>query len=159
GIGYTPVQSGTIVSVATLSYLMVQPLAGYLADRIEIRITVLVGLLLAASAIIVTTFTSGPVLILVVVLSGIGIGTVWTNCDALVSSLAEENRLGASMGAAQSFKEFGDMVGPLLIGLVTQLSNVRVGFITCGSIGIVLLTLLMKAQLSSAEETKSIPLP
>jgi len=158
-IGYTPVQSGTIVSVATLSYLMVQPLAGYLADRIEIRITVLVGLLLAASAIIVTTFTSGPVLILVVVLSGIGIGTVWTNCDALVSSLTEENRLGASMGAAQSFKEFGDMVGPLLIGLVTQLSNVRVGFITCGSIGIVLLTLLMKAQLSSAEETKSIPLP
>src|SRR4030095_3594690 len=34
---------GAVLSVATLSYLLIQPFAGYLADRVEIRITVLAG--------------------------------------------------------------------------------------------------------------------
>lgn len=145
-IGYTPLQSGTIVSVATLSYLLVQPLAGYLADKVAIRITVLAGLLLAALAIIATTFTSGAPLIAVVIVAGIGIGTVWTNSDALVSTLADEKQLGASIGAAQSFKEFGDMTGPLLIGLLTQLYGVRVGFVTCGALALLFLFILSRSR-------------
>lgn len=141
GIGYSPVESGSIVSVVTLSYLLVQPLAGYLADRTDIRITVIAGLVLAAVAVMTIAFTSGPMLILVGVIAGIGIGTVWTNSDALVSSLIEENRMGAGMGAAQSFKEFGDMLGPVLIGLLTQLFGVRVGFVTCGLLAVVFLLL------------------
>lgn len=142
-IGYTPIQSGTVVSVATLTYLLVQPLAGYLADRIEIRITVFGGLLLAALAIIAITFTSGAALVGVVVMAGVGIGTVWTNSDALVSNLAGKNQLGASIGAAQSFKEFGDMTGPLLIGLLTQAYGVRVGFVSCGGLALLFLLLLV----------------
>jgi MFS family permease len=144
GIGYTPVQSGSVVSVVTLSYLLVQPLAGYLADKIDISITVFIGLLLAALAIIAITFTSGALLIAIVILAGIGIGTVWTNTDALVSSLVDEKKLGAGMGAAQSFKEFGDMVGPLLIGLLTQMYGVRTGFVSCGSVALILLLLLLR---------------
>lgn len=146
GIGYTPVQSGSVVSVVTLSYLLVQPLAGYLADKIEIRITVFIGLLIAALAIVVTTFTSGIMLIVIVILAGVGIGTVWTNSDALVSSLVDEKKLGASMGAAQSFKEFGDMVGPLLIGLLTQMYGVRTGFVSCGAVALILLLMLVRFQ-------------
>lgn len=145
GIDYTPVQSGTAVSAATLSYLLVQPLAGYLADRISISITVVVGLTLAAGAIIVTTFTTGVLLIAVIIVAGIGVGTVWTNCDALVGALAEKKRLGASMGAAQSFKEFGDMVGPLLVGLITQFYGIRVGFVSCGAIALLCLLLVVRS--------------
>jgi hypothetical protein len=50
--------------------------------------------------------------------------------------------LGASIGAAQSFKEFGDMVGPLLIGLLTQFFGVRIGFVTCGALALVLVVAL-----------------
>ncbi len=143
GIGYTPLQSGSAVSAATLSYLLVQPLAGYLADKISIRLTVLIGLLLAALAIILTTFTTGPLLLAVIIAAGIGVGTVWTNCDALVGALADKKQLGASMGAAQSFKEFGDMVGPLLVGLITQFYGVRIGFVSCGSIAVICLLLVV----------------
>ncbi|MEO7168357.1 MAG: MFS transporter [Chthoniobacterales bacterium] len=143
-IGYTPLQSGSTVSVATFSYLLIQPLAGYLADKISIRITVLVGLTLAAVAICLTTFTTGGLLLAVIVAAGIGVGTVWTNCDALVGALADKKQLGASMGAAQSFKEFGDMVGPLLIGLVTQFYGVRVGFVSCGALALIALLLLRR---------------
>ncbi|MFL5801280.1 MAG: MFS transporter [Roseiflexaceae bacterium] len=149
-IGYTPLQSGTIVSVATLSYLLVQPLAGFLADRVAVRTTVLIGLLLAALAIITVTFTTGVPLIITVMLAGIGIGTVWTNSDTLVSTLAQQSQLGASIGAAQSFKEFGDMIGPLLIGLLTQFFGVRIGFVTCGALALVFLIALARSQTLTA---------
>ena len=55
-IGYTPLQSGTAVSAVTLSYLLVQPLAGYLADTFSTRITVLAGLVVAALATIAVVF-------------------------------------------------------------------------------------------------------
>ncbi len=38
-IRYNPLQSGQVISIATLSYLLVQPMAGYLADKVEIRTT------------------------------------------------------------------------------------------------------------------------
>jgi len=144
-IGYTPLESGTLVSVGTLSYLLVQPFAGYLADRIDIQFTVLAGLFLSSLAIMSATFTSGIVLVAIVVLAGVGIGTVWTNSDALVSTLVDENRLGAGMGAAQSFKEFGDMTGPLLIGLITQFYGVHVGFIICGVLALIFLFVLAQS--------------
>jgi MFS transporter, ACDE family, multidrug resistance protein len=145
-IGYTAAQSGGLLSVATVSYLLVQPLAGHLADRFEIRMTVVIGLLLAATGIIVATFTSGVALIAVVIAAGIGIGTVWTNSDTLVSVLAHQRSLGASIGAAQSFKEFGDMVGPVLVGALTQAFGVRAGFVSCGILALILLVLLTKSR-------------
>jgi len=145
-IGYTPLESGGVVSVATLSYLLIQPFAGYLADRVEIRTTVLAGLFLSSLGIISATFTSGVVLLALVILSGVGIGTVWTNSDALVSTLVDENRLGAGMGAAQSFKEFGDMTGPLVVGLITQFYGVHTGFITCGVLALIFLFVLARSR-------------
>ena len=135
-IGYTPLQSGQVISIATLSYLLVQPLAGYLADKTETRKTVYGGLLVAAIAVMAVTFTSGALLVAIAIVAGLGIGTVWTNSDTLVSTLVKQNQLGASMGAAQSFKEFGDMTGPLLIGLLTQFYGVRVGFVMCGTVAL-----------------------
>lgn len=142
-IGYAPLQYGAVVSTASLSYLLVQPIAGHLADRIEIGITVIAGLAVAAISTAAVVFSSGALLIGVVILSGIGIGTVWTNTDALVGRLAKDRKLGASMGAAQSFKELGDMVGPVGIGLLTQLFGIRVGFVTCSALALLLLVPLM----------------
>ncbi len=116
--------------------------AGYLADEISIRATVLTGLLMASLAIVAITYTSGIALTLVTNLAGIGVGTVWTNTDTLVSTMVDQRQLGIGMGAAQSFKEFGDMVGPLLIGLLTQFFGVRTGFVACGLIALLFLVLL-----------------
>jgi MFS family permease len=85
------------------------------------------------------------VLVAVVVLAGVGIGTVWTNSDALVSTLVDENRLGTGMGAAQSFKEFGDMTGPLLIVFIPQFFGVQGGFIFCGVLGLIFLFVLAQS--------------
>ena len=145
GLGYSATRSGTVVSIATAAYLLIQPVAGALADRYAMRTTVLLGLLVAALCIMAITFASGWVLIGMVIAAGMGIGTVWTNSDALVSTSAPPSQLGASIGAAQSFKEFGDMVGPVLVGGLTQFFGVRVGFVTCGAVAVVLLVILARS--------------
>src|SRR5262249_43652632 len=154
-LGYTPLQSGATVSVATLSYLVVQPLAGALADRVDVGVTVLGGLGLAALAIISAPFASGVILLVVAVLAGLGIGTVWTNTDTLVSTLVEPTHLATGMGAAQSFKEFGDLAGPLVVGLLTQVYGVRVGFVTCGALALALLIALIRPLTRSGTQRRS----
>ena len=59
-----------------------------------------------------------------------------------MSRLARKGRLGATMGAAGSFKEFGDMIGPILIGVLSQAFGLTTGFIVCGLIGLLSLTLV-----------------
>jgi MFS family permease len=145
GLGYSATRSGTVVSIATAAYLLIQPVAGALADRYAMRTTVLLGLLVAALCIMAITFASGWVLIGMVIAAGMGIGTVWTNSDALVGASASPSQLGASIGAAQSFKEFGDMIGPVLVGGLTQFFGVRVGFVTCGAVALVLLVILARS--------------
>lgn len=144
-LSYGPLDAGFVVSTATASYLLIQPAAGVAADRLSPRATVLAGLLLASLAIVAVTFTSGVPLVITVIVAGIGVGTVWTNSDTLVSNQAEARALGAAMGAAQSFKEFGDMVGPVLVGLLTQWFGVRVGFVSCGALALLALALLARS--------------
>lgn len=146
-LGYNPFVSGILLSVVALSYLLIQPVAGMLADKVNPSTTIRVGLILSGISIILAPFVSGILLVLVSVIAGIGVGTVWTNTDTLVSNLAKDGRLGATMGAAGSFKEFGDMVGPLLIGIVSQAFGLTVGFVVCGVIGLASLTLITKKSL------------
>lgn len=143
-LGVPPVQSGLLLSVVSLSYLLIQPVAGYLADKGNPTLTIRIGLLLAAVSVILFPFIGTIPLVFVSILAGIGVGTVWTNTDALVSSLAQEGKMGATMGAAGSFKELGDMAGPLLIGILSQVFGLTIGFVVCGLLGLVALFLVRK---------------
>ena len=135
-LGYSPLPGGMLLASATASYLLVQPVAGILVDRTSAVWTIRAGLTLSGVSIIFIPFVHDAPLAVLVILAGCGIGTVWTNTDALVSSLAQQGRLGATMGMASSFKEFGDMLGPLLIGTLSQVFGLATGFVACGVLGL-----------------------
>jgi MFS family permease len=139
---YSPVQTGLILSLVALSYLLIQPVAGYLADKTDVTTTIRVGLILSAMSIIAAPFVKDILLIVDAIIAGIGVGIVWTNTDTLVSKLAEEGKLGATMGAAGSIKELGDMVGPILIGVLSQILGLAWGFVICGILGLLSLALI-----------------
>lgn len=134
-IGYDPFRAGVILSAGTLAYLLVQPAAGWLADRFSARATIIAGLLASSVSIALLTFTQGLPLIALVLLGGLGIGVVWTNCDAMISQLAQAGKLSSSLGAAGSYKEIGDMLGPLTIGGIAQGFGLATGFVACGALG------------------------
>ena len=143
---YSPVQTGLILSLVALSYLLIQPLAGYLADKTNVTTTIRVGLFLSALSIIAAPFVNDVLLVVDAIIAGIGVGIVWTNTDTLISKLAEEGKLGATMGAAGSFKEFGDMIGPILIGVLSQFLGLAWGFVICGIVGLLSLALIQSKQ-------------
>ena len=142
-LNYTPLNRGLLISVVAVSYLLVQPVAGMFADKIDPKITIRVGLIFSALSIILVPFTQGISLVVLSIIAGIGVGTVWTNTDTLMSTLAKQGRLGETMGVAGSFKEFGDMVGPLLIGLLSQWLGLKAGFVICGVLGLLSVGLIM----------------
>jgi len=148
-LGYSPLINGVILTAVSASYLLIQPLAGVLADRVNPALTIRVGLLLAGACVIFIPFVTGWLLFVVAILAGIGVGTVWTNTDALISKQAQAGKLGATMGVAGTFKEIGDMLGPLLIGVVSQAFGLTVGFVSCGVLGLIALGLIARKNVSS----------
>jgi MFS family permease len=141
-LGYSPLVNGLLLTAVSASYLLIQPIAGAMADRVKPALTIRVGLFLAGACVILTPFVTGWLLFVVAILAGIGVGTVWTNTDALVSQQAQAGKLGATMGVAGTFKEIGDMLGPLLIGIVSQAFGLTVGFVACGMLGLLALGLV-----------------
>jgi MFS family permease len=135
-LGYDQLRNGLVVASATASYLLVQPLTGMLADRSDPLKVMLAGLVLSSLGVLLVPFTAGLALVMACVVGGLGVGTVWTNSDAMVSQLAQRGRTASALGIAGSFKELGDMLGPLLIGALTQAFGLKVSFVTCGVIGL-----------------------
>lgn len=147
---YGPVASGALLSLVALSYLLIQPLAGWVADRAGAATTVRAGLLLSAASTVLLGLMTGPAFVAASIAAGIGIGVVWTNTDTLISGLADPTRLGATMGAAGSFKELGDMLGPLIIGLLAQAFGLPAGFVLCAVLGLAALGLIRRERTSPA---------
>jgi MFS family permease len=151
-LGYNPFNTGLLLSVTTVSYLLVQPVAGWLADKYNQVLILRLGMLLSVISTAAIPFVTGTLLIITCIVAGIGIGVVWTNSDALVSKLAKENEMGATMGVAGSFKELGDMIGPLLMGAISQALGLQWGFVICAVLGgIALLVTIVVAQKPAAQ--------
>ena len=134
-LGYNPFNTGLLLSATTISYLVVQPFAGWLADKFNPVLILRCGMLLSCISTALIPFVTGTFLIIVCIAAGIGIGVVWTNSDAMVSNLSDEKQMGATMGVAGSFKELGDMIGPLLMGAISQALGLKYGFIICSVLG------------------------
>ena len=156
-LGYDQVRVGLLASVATGSYLLVQPLAGHLADRFPTERVVWVGIALSAASIAVLPLTDGWALMATVVLAGMGVGTVWTNTDMVVSRLARADALAASIGTAGSFKEIGDMLGPLVVGALAQFLGLAPAFAICGAMALGSMLVVQMRQTRSNDFSRSKP--
>jgi MFS family permease len=147
-VGLDPLKAGLTLSAGTLAYLAIQPFAGRWADRYGGRNTVLVGLIVSSLCTISLVFTQGILLVGLVVLGSLGIGVVWTNTDTIVSNLAKSGKLSTSLGTAGSFKEIGDMLGPLSIGAISQFFGLVTGFVVCGLMGLFGIGLIVRRKAS-----------
>ncbi|WP_416841725.1 MFS transporter [Haloferax sp. DFSO52] len=103
-----------------------KPVAGGLSDRFRRESIAVVGLVLAAGALALLSFTDARTLVyLSIVVMAIGYKMEFPIADAIIIDNAPDSDRGADLGAARAFFLGANAVGPAYVGIVvTYLSYV-----------------------------------
>jgi len=139
---FTPGQIGLIFSLQILSIALTKPLFGKLADKIDKRFQIAIGLIVLGSSMLALTFFVSPVFVIAVsLLFGLGMSFSTVATSAYTGDIADKTKLGASMGALSSVMDVGHSTGPLVTGFIITWVNIRAGFITsfalCAAVALV----------------------
>jgi len=142
-------QIGLIFAVQVLIIAITKPLFGRIADRVDKRIQIVVGLLVTGGAVAAVPFAMSFAGFLVVsALFGIGLSLSTVATSAYVADVARKEQIGSSMGALSSIMDIGQSSGPLVTGLFMSLAGYPAGFLT----GFVLAVVVMVVFVLSARE-------
>ncbi|MGQ9779494.1 MAG: MFS transporter, partial [Bacillota bacterium] len=134
-LGYPPRTVGLLLGATSLGFLLVQPLAGALADRLGRRAAVLWGLTVSSLGTGMLGCLTGAGLAATGMIGGLGLGVAWTNSLARVGEGAGEGRLGGDLGLAGACKDAGDILGPLSFGLLAARAGLSSAFFTWAVVG------------------------
>lgn len=127
GIG--PYETGIIFAVQVLIIAATKPVFGWIADRIDKRIQILVGLLLSGVSIAAIALSSSFAhFIAISIGTGLGISLSTVATSAYVADLAKMEEIGASMGALSSTMDIGHSTGPLVTGIIITVAGFTAGF-------------------------------
>ncbi len=129
--GFSAGLIGFIFSLQILSIALTKPLFGKIADRIDKRFQIAIGLVvLGCSMLLLTFFTNKLLVTAVSLLFGLGMSFSTVATSAYTGDIADKTRLGTSMGALSSVMDVGHSSGPLVTGFVITWFSVRAGFVT-----------------------------
>jgi MFS transporter, DHA1 family, tetracycline resistance protein len=137
GAGLNAFATGALVSVLSAAAALSQPVAGRARDRGRLpdRSGVTLGLVFVCAGFGFAAMLSGvPGLLPACVLMGVGTGIVTPLAFAALASSAPQERLGATMGAAEVGRELGDAGGPLLVGAIAAATSLTVGLLGIGAV-------------------------
>jgi len=123
--------------------VILQPLSGSFANKYGSKTVTMIGSLPSFLGIILLPFTNGLSLIVDSDITSAGIGIVWTVTSSGAAEEAGQGRMGPVIGNLGSYKEVGDMAGPIIVGSLSLAASLQVGFAASGLLaGFVILPLL-----------------
>jgi len=123
-------QAGILFALQTLIIALTKPFFGRMADRVDKRIQIIIGLLVLGCSVAAIPFASSFALFLLVsalLALGMSLSTVATS--AYTADIAKKEQMGASMGALSSVMDIGHSAGPLLTGIIIASSGYSAGFL------------------------------
>ena len=122
-------QTGALFAVQTLIIAVTKPFFGRIADRVDKRVQIIIGLFVlgcfVAAIPLASTFAT---LLLVSSLLALGMSLATVATTAYVADVAEKEEMGASMGALSSIMDIGHSAGPLVTGVAIAGSGFGPGF-------------------------------
>jgi MFS family permease len=129
--GYEASLIGLIFSIQIITLAVSKPLFGHMADRIDKRTQIIIGILLIGVASMAIVSVQNIVLIILAsIIFGLGMSIATSATSIYVADIANRENLGSSMGALSSIMDVGQSSGPLIAGLlITAASSVATGFI------------------------------
>ncbi|WP_292371138.1 MFS transporter [Methanoregula sp. UBA64] len=129
GLGIGAYQTGIIFAVQVVVIAATKPFFGRIADRVDKRIQIVLGLAvtgIAAAALTLAGSFAGFLVVSAVFGAGMSLSTVATS--AYVADVARKEQLGASMGALSSIMDIGQTAGPVITGIIVTAAGYSAGF-------------------------------
>lgn len=132
-----PVLIGTIMGAQFLLIPFFSPVLGRVSDRIGRSIPILVGLLLSGVVILIVPLATEFLPLLLISLTyGLGFVMVISSTPALVTDLTQKGAYGAAMGLLATIMDVGQMLGPIITGVILASAGYSESF---WSLGVILL--------------------
>ena len=122
-------QTGVLFAAQTLIIAASKPSFGRIADRVDKRVQIVIGLLVLGVSVAAIPFAPGFsefLLISSFLALGMSLSTIATS--AYVADVAEDEQMGASMGALSSIMDIGHSAGPLVTGIIVAGGGFGPGF-------------------------------
>lgn len=121
---------GLIFSIQILSIALSKPLFGKLADKIDKRKQILIGILILGISIgVLGFFQSITAAIIIGILFGLGLSFSTIATSTYTAEITKKNKLGASLGGLSSIMDIGQTIGPLLTGIIITYFSFQLGFL------------------------------
>ena len=129
-VDFTLAEAGFIVSLMTGCQMTGQVIGGYLGDKFEKRLICCVCLVLHATGMFLVAFATNPwMVVLFAVTNGLGWGIRAPLIVAIRADYFGPTSFGTILGFSSLIMMFGMALGPIITGLIYDLSgSYRIGF-------------------------------
>jgi MFS family permease len=122
-------ETGIVFAVQTLIIAGTKPFFGRIADRVDKRIQITLGLfVLGCSVAAIPLASAFAAFLLVSSLLALGMALSTVATSAYVADIAQKEQMGASMGALSSVMDIGHAAGPLVTGIIIASRGFGPGF-------------------------------
>lgn len=128
---------GILFSVQVVSIALTKPLFGRLADRIDKKIQIIVGIsILTLTTFLIYNFSNYWLLLLDVLFFGLGMSLSTVATGTYVSDHVSSSKQGTSMGLLSALMDVGQTSGPFFTGFIVTLFSYQIGFYFAALIGL-----------------------
>lgn len=126
---------GVILGMQLALIPVVNPFMGRLSDRVGRKIPIILGLTVSGLVLTLVSFTTQFLpLLLISVTYGLGFSMVTSSTPALVGDLAPKESYGAAMGFLAVLMDIGQMLGPVITGIILSSFGYAESFVSLGAI-------------------------
>jgi MFS family permease len=126
---------GAIMGVQFVLIPVVGPFMGRLSDKVGRRMPILFGLIISGLPLLTIPYaTSFLPLLVISLIYGLGFCMVISSTPALIGDLADKESLGATMGFLATIMDVGQMLGPIVTGIVLSTFGYTGSFSSLGAI-------------------------
>ncbi|MHA1722331.1 MAG: MFS transporter [Candidatus Baldrarchaeia archaeon] len=124
-------QIGIIQGTLTIIWALSMPLSGKISDMVGRKIPCIIGLLLNATFLLLILWVrSFPAVMALIFLTGIGAGLYYPVLPAVSADVVRPELKGSALGLYRSLRDAGYFTGPLILGFIADIYNIKSAFFT-----------------------------
>ncbi|MGI6576952.1 MAG: MFS transporter [Eubacteriales bacterium] len=138
-LGASSVELGLLSAMSILPGIPAGALSGsFFSRKFGDRRTLFAGFIVSAlSSLVIPFINSVPVLIMTQTIGGFGRGVTFPLLMGLSIKNVEENKRGSAMGFFQAIYGLGMFTGPIVVGFISDIASLNIGFYFTAFISIV----------------------